>query len=338
MKSVFLRPARFATLLALATLICFSQGCKKKDDTPTPVTPAATGPTGKIMYASITSGSGTDNKATEYDLSTKTETQLVTVYDVTRMNNGKLLYVRQSGSHDEVGTANGDGTGSATLLTMPNSYYDVHNPKASNDNSRFAISNEDTYDTDVMPVMGTNAYNANGTILGSFQNLFGGSWTPDNRLVMTATYLDYWGDATEPAAGMQGLYISDAALTTVTPIANANVQHALFPSVSPDGSKVAFTMNDHIWVMDLSGANLHQLTTGSKAENYPVWSPDGNYIACICYGTFEVTYYNALAIVPVGATTEMKNDNASIWPLNPDLSGTSSNGRLNPMDGVLSWY
>ncbi|MGQ8365001.1 amidohydrolase family protein [Glaciecola sp. 1036] len=55
------------------------------------------------------------------------------------------------------------------------------------------------------------------------------------------------------------------------------------PSVSPDGSKIAFISDrdglSNVWVMDLDGGNLTQITKEKKhLIHAPKWSPDGEYI------------------------------------------------------------
>jgi len=56
------------------------------------------------------------------------------------------------------------------------------------------------------------------------------------------------------------------------------------PRFSPDGKQIAFTSDraggDNIWVMDVDGGNLHQITKEDfRLMNNPTWSPDGKYIA-----------------------------------------------------------
>jgi hypothetical protein len=47
------------------------------------------------------------------------------------------------------------------------------------------------------------------------------------------------------------------------------------PTWSPDGSQIAYVVNNDVWVMDANGDNQHQVVNGS----YPKWSPDGTQIA-----------------------------------------------------------
>jgi serine/threonine protein kinase len=66
----------------------------------------------------------------------------------------------------------------------------------------------------------------------------------------------------------------------ITSIAGNAVAHS---SLSPDGSRVAFASsaagNSDIWVQDVDGTNLRQLTNDVAADSWPIWSPDGRWIA-----------------------------------------------------------
>jgi len=91
------------------------------------------------------------------------------------------------------------------------------------------------------------------------------SWTEDGRIVVA-------GGFSNP-----GLYLSDAGFTTFTrfdPMLSMPTQ----PSVSPDGKRVAFVIDQHVAVMNLDGSAFHMLTTGDGQESWPVWSPDGSKI------------------------------------------------------------
>ena len=57
-----------------------------------------------------------------------------------------------------------------------------------------------------------------------------------------------------------------------------------FPAWSPDGKKIAFTIEDkarrqHVYVMDADGKNPKPLTKDGGPNRGPAWSPDGKQIA-----------------------------------------------------------
>ena len=52
------------------------------------------------------------------------------------------------------------------------------------------------------------------------------------------------------------------------------------PAVSPDGKSIAYTFNGNIYVMDTSGANQKQLTSGTT-DILPRWRPDGSAIGFV---------------------------------------------------------
>ena len=51
------------------------------------------------------------------------------------------------------------------------------------------------------------------------------------------------------------------------------------PAWSPDGSKILFTLNNEIYVMNADGSNKIQLTDDLGSDSSPTWSPDGTKIA-----------------------------------------------------------
>ncbi len=50
-------------------------------------------------------------------------------------------------------------------------------------------------------------------------------------------------------------------------------------TISPDGSKIAFTYRGDIYTVPVSGGEAKRLTTNSAHESSPIWSPDGTKIA-----------------------------------------------------------
>ncbi|MBX3255969.1 MAG: PD40 domain-containing protein [Chitinophagaceae bacterium] len=63
-------------------------------------------------------------------------------------------------------------------------------------------------------------------------------------------------------------------------------QGSSFVTVNPQGTKIAFRRNKHLWMCNIDGSQLQQITTSQTfdaidydGENRPVFSPDGKYIA-----------------------------------------------------------
>ncbi len=49
-------------------------------------------------------------------------------------------------------------------------------------------------------------------------------------------------------------------------------------TASPDGSKIAFEANKHIWIMNADGSGLTQITDSDDEEAIPRFSPDGSHL------------------------------------------------------------
>jgi Tol biopolymer transport system component len=54
---------------------------------------------------------------------------------------------------------------------------------------------------------------------------------------------------------------------------------AASPSISPDGKRLAFQSTSGIWVRDIARGTTSPLSPGTSGASYPVWSPDGEWIA-----------------------------------------------------------
>ncbi len=61
------------------------------------------------------------------------------------------------------------------------------------------------------------------------------------------------------------------------------------PEISPDGKQIVFTRTwvdkakdqyrSNLWIVDVDGARVRELTSGARNDSSPVWSPDGKRIA-----------------------------------------------------------
>jgi len=93
------------------------------------------------------------------------------------------------------------------------------------------------------------------------------------------------------------------------------------PSVSPLGRRIAFSSAGQIWVIQVDGTSLRQVTSGSLLARHPSWSPAANALA-FAGGPLE-----AQDIYRIGAdgndlrplTSESADEEAPAW---------SSRGRI----------
>jgi Tol biopolymer transport system component len=133
-----------------------------------------------------------------------------------------------------------------------------------------------------------------------------------------------------------GLYTMNADGSGQTLVTSACVTG--FPAWSPDGSKIAFTAcGDDIFVVNVDGTGLTNLTSTVEFDRFPSWSPDGARIAFsrIDFSTYtdDIWVMDADGSNPVNLT----NDSGS-QELHPDWSPDGSkiayyrNGELFAMN------
>lgn len=83
-----------------------------------------------------------------------------------------------------------------------------------------------------------------------------------------------------------------------------------YPSISPDGSTVAFTYKGDIYTVPSSGGKATQLTTNPAYDTRPVWSPDGSQIAFASNrsGNFDIYLVSRNGGAPKQLTTHSANE------------------------------
>lgn len=87
------------------------------------------------------------------------------------------------------------------------------------------------------------------------------------------------------------------------------------PSVSPDGSTVAFTYMGDIYSVPVTGGDACQLTSSPAYDASPMWSPDGSKIAFVSdrEGSLDIYIMDARGGTPVRLTTHSSNEQIRAW-------------------------
>jgi eukaryotic-like serine/threonine-protein kinase len=137
---------------------------------------------------------------------------------------------------------------------------------------------------------------------------YGGSWTPDGRIVYSSD-----------ASGKRDLWIMDqdgGNQKQLTVDAGDNVQ----PTVSPDGRHIVFLSDrkdarHNLWRIDIDGQNPKQLTSG-HFDRGPSFSPDGKWVI---YASMGSSHPNLWRVSVDGGEPVKLTDRYSIAPMvSPD--------------------
>lgn len=108
--------------------------------------------------------------------------------------------------------------------------------------------------------------------------------------------------------------------------AQSDEPFARFPSISPDGSTVAFSYQGDIWTVPSEGGQARRLTLHEAYEGRPQWSPNGNKIAFISdrHGNDDVFVMNGNGSNIKQLTYHSTADELTGWTSNNEVIFTSN--------------
>jgi Tol biopolymer transport system component/polyisoprenoid-binding protein YceI len=176
-----------------------------------------------------------------------------------------------------------------------------------------------------------------------------GSWSSDlsPELSPDGSKIAYTrGIATQTSGEPDQIYVLDTARSgRPKQLTDASFTATLWPTWSPDGSKLAFARSEgessSIWVMNANGKNARALTEDDLVEEttftpdeFPTWSPDGERIAFTSFlpdGNDDIFVMNANGSSPTRLTNGPEYDADPDWSPNGELLAFSRDGDIYTM-------
>ena len=209
-------------------------------------------------------------------------------YDPTLSPDGKrMLFIKALEGHEQFFTADSDGR-HERQITRDGS--DKEDPAWSPDGRQVAY-------VLVGPKNSLHVMNVDGsgdrTITPASQSPIHPEWMPDGKSILYCTD----DDLHPPQKNAAEIYRIDVATGRIATVIGGGVN--TYPVPSPDGRRIAFRKmldtNSEVFVANIDGTGVTNLTNNPTFEGWPAWSPDGKRIAFAGNrnGVYQVFVMNA---------------------------------------------
>jgi Tol biopolymer transport system component/imidazolonepropionase-like amidohydrolase len=185
-----------------------------------------------------------------------------------RLRQGRLVFALQDGKKADIYTANIDGS---RMVKLTDQAGILQSPVWSPDGKFIAYGSESG-----IIVMNADGTEANAIPLSGPLDI-PSSWSPDGRFLLVGSTRDVNGE----------VYVVTLDGSPWINISRSESDDGL-PRWSPDGSRIVFVSDrdspegkqvPQVYLVDIHGGEISQLTEFADGASWPVWSPDGRQLA-----------------------------------------------------------